>query len=174
MNHFCAGIFFGLNSADGKWSVLGATDSRYPENVKIPGGTNKDEKANFLLEEKPGNTLIREFIEETGLKPEGEFNKVHSVTLPARKLGDTPHTRYFFLVRKVVGIFPFSSVKEFRDDKDDVKVRWWNLEEFEKAIFRFPNHKEGYVKAFLAMANLEEKFRQDNLEMFNRFSVMKF
>jgi 8-oxo-dGTP pyrophosphatase MutT (NUDIX family) len=174
MNHFSAGVFFGKNPQDGKWYVLGATDSRFPTGVKIPGGTNKDENANFLLDEKPGNTLVREFIEETGLKPEGEFDKVHSVTLPARKLGETDHTRYFYLVRKVVGIFPFGSVKEFRDDKDDVKVRWWNLQDFEKAIFRFPNHKEGYVKAFLQMANLDEKFKQDNLEMFNRFSAIKF
>lgn len=174
MNHFCAGVYFGFDSKENLWKVLGATDARFPMGVKIPGGTNKDENADFLLDEKPGNTLIREFIEETGLKPEGEFNKVHSVTLPGRKPGDTPHTRYFYLVRKVVGIFPFGSAKEFRDDKDDVKVRWWNLRDFENAIFRFPNHVEGYVKAFLAMANLDDKFRQDNLEMFNRYSTMKF
>ncbi len=170
-DHFSAGVYFSFDTKDNRWKVLGATDSRFPNDAKIPGGTNKDDETKELIEETPGDTLKREFYEETGFRTNGECLQAHFVKIPGRVKG-TIHTRYFYLVKNATGNFPFDFIREFTDDKDKIKVRWWTLQDFEKALLI--NHRNGFVKAFLAMANSDEKFRQDNLEMYDRFSVMKF
>jgi ADP-ribose pyrophosphatase YjhB (NUDIX family) len=170
-DHFSAGVIFAFDQNDLKWKTIGATDMRFSDGVKISGGTNKDDNK-VLLNETPEETLEREIKEETNLTV-SESILAHSYVIPGRIPG-TMHARYFYLVKGFSGSFPFDSERNILDGKDEVKTRWWGLEEFEVAIFKFPNHKEGYIKAFLEMANLNENFRRDNAETFARYSAMKF
>jgi len=164
-DHFAAGAFFAFNPDGWEWYVLGVTNIRYPSIVKLPGGTNKE-----FPKETPGETLKREFKEETGLKTLGEFLQVYSVRIPGGVLGSM-HTKYFYLVKKISGDFPFGDVREFDDGGCKLRVRWWNLQDFERALLT--NHKDGFTKAFIAMANFDEKFCQDNLDMVDRYSRIK-
>jgi ADP-ribose pyrophosphatase YjhB (NUDIX family) len=172
MDHFSAGIVFGFDEKDYVWKVIGATDMRFANGVKVPGGTNKDDKNILMTNETPEETLKREMKEETNLSV-SEYELVHSYIIPGRMPG-TKHTRNFFLVKSFSGSFPFETKINIEDGKDEVQTKWWNLGEFEIAIFKFPNHKEGYVRAFLAMAKSDEKFRTENAEMYARYSAMKF
>lgn len=164
-NSFCCGVKFAWDSLASAWKVLGATDNRFPDGVKIVGGTNKENPS-----EPPKDTVIREFDEEAHLLAK-HYKEVWFRTIPGRN-GGIPHTQHFYLITKTAGTFPFDSTHQFDDDGDQVTVRWWTLAEFEKALL--PSHKVGFQKAFLEMASIDEKFKQDNLEMFTRYSEIKF
>ena len=182
-DHFSAGVIFSSDEKERVWKILVASDARFLKedeiNGKTPiktgkiiGGTNKDEVTKALLNETAFDTLKREIMEEAKLTVL-ECYFVHSYDIPGRVAGTT-HTRYFYLVKRFSGSFPFDEIKSIKDGTDIVKIWWSNLRNFEEIIFKFPNHKEGYIKAFLKMAEYNEKFRQDNADMFARYSAMKF
>ena len=158
MSYNCAGFHF--VEKDGVYYVVGVVDDRFPE-VKIPGGGGK------ITDKTHDDTLIREFKEETdGALIPTKFKVIHQEEKPG-------HTKLFFLVTEISGkIYPGEGMQVNEPDGEILTVRLWNIKEFEAKLFR--NYRIAFIKAFLAMANLDEKFRHDNLEMFTRFSAMKF
>lgn len=118
------------------WEVLGATSSRFPNDAKFPGGTNK--KCPWETVEQ---TLVREFGEETGSLTPVEFRLLLDV--------DDRYLQYFFVITRVEG--SFEKVRIFNEtDGDVVVIRWWGLEEFYQQVFK--NHEPAFLKLCRALA----------------------
>ncbi len=136
--HFCAGVLY-KKRGDGVWCVAGITDKRFPDDVRIPGGTNKN-----AAWEQPLQTLCRELGEEllVTMCPESCCSQVHSVS-------KHDHTQFFFVVRLWSG-----DLREgwFQDsDREELFARWIPLAEFWHKCFR--NHREGFQKAVAKIAD---------------------
>lgn len=142
-SHFCAGVL--VQKVEGVWCVIGITDLRFPDDVKIPGGTNK----HSLWEDK-SQTLCRELGEELLIKATG-FEQVHE---PPPK-PESNHTQYFFAVYEWEGKPRLGSF----DDTDGVtlEVKRLPLDEFWRRCF--VRHKLAFKKAIEWLAR--EKFRDE-------------
>ena len=139
--HFCAGIHL-VRQADGKYQILGATSNRFPDEVKLPGGTN--ENAPW---EDTDQTFVREFSEETGITPVS-FLTVH--TEQARG-----HTKHFLFCREVNGQFNGpKTVKE--PDGDEITIKFWDLAQFNRQLFE--NHRVAFMKACIVLRKIDDTF----------------
>ncbi len=133
-SHFCAGIY--LRKGTNGWEVLGATSSRFPNDAKFPGGTNK--KCPWETKEQ---TLVREFGEETGSLTPVDFRLVLDVV--------GKYLQYFFVITAVEG--RFEGVRTFNEtDGDVVTIRWWGLEEFFQQCFA--NHRPAFLRVCRVLA----------------------
>lgn len=129
--HFSAGVI--CFRVEEVWCVAGITDRRFPADLRIPGGTNKNAPW-----ETPLQTLCRELGEELNIEadPATCCGRVHTVSKGS-------HTQYFFLVRNWSGTLREG---EFSDsDGETLTARWVPLREFWRRCFR--NHREGFKKA---------------------------
>jgi len=176
MQNNISAIFFDFDSKEG-WKVLGESFSArwvvhgesFSGGVKLPEGISSTEETTF--------ETLRRKAKEMGIEIL-ECYYVHSnlclFSVPSRK---TRYfymmKRYFYLVKRFAGSFPFNEEKKVINGEDEVRIQWYGLEEFETAIYKIPDYKEGYIKAFLKMAEHNEKFRRDNEALFQRYSTVK-
>ncbi len=140
---FSAGFYF--KKIEGQWFVLGATDLRFPDDVKPIGGCKKNES-------HPDETLKREMNEETkGLVSPLGFKQVH-------KEAHGEHTKYYYLVTEATQDLadPDEEIKIIEPDGQLLVVKYWRFEEFSKKVFR--NHREGFNKAVVAMIMRDKTF----------------
>jgi ADP-ribose pyrophosphatase YjhB (NUDIX family) len=143
-NHFCAGIYL-VRSLDGKYQIIGVTAKRFPNEVKLPGGTNKNS-----IWETPDQTLVREMLEETGLEPV-RFQLVSKEEAKG-------HTKYFFVCLEVKGHFDGpKTVKE--PDGDELTIGLWDLAEFDQYLFR--NHRLAFMKACRVLMGCDSFFSKN-------------
>ena len=149
-----AGVFFGFDSKEG-WKVLAES---FSGGVKFPEAINNPDETTFDALGRKAKEIKLEIL---------ECYYVHTTV-------QTTDIRYFYLVKRFEGSFPFAYAKIILEGKDETIIKWWSLKEFETAIFQIPDYKDGYIKAFLKMAEHNEVFRRDNAEMFERYSAMKF
>ena len=151
VSHFSAGVI--CQKVGGVWHIAGITDSRFPTDVRVPGGTNKN--ASW---ENPPQTLCRELGEELEIDvlPSADFCKlVHVVPKKSR-------VQYFYAVAKYCKTVRCG---EFRDsDGATLTVRWVSLEEFWQRCFS--NHKDGFQKAIelFARENPDSTFREQAID----------
>lgn len=147
--HFSAGIYLVRRTdGSGKYDIIGVTSKRFPNDVKLPGGTN--ENAPW---ENENETLIREFAEETGLCPRS-FACLYSTPI----VGKNDHVQHFFIVKEATGKFDGpKTVKE--PDQDELTVRWWELGEFEEHLFR--NHRIAFLKACRVLLGADRTFHSN-------------
>lgn len=126
--HFCAGMLFIIRKFDDKCFVRGATDHRFVDEVKFPGGTN--EHAPWEDEEQ---TFLREYAEETGFVPT-KYREIFREEVSG-------HQKVFFLVTEFEGELAFEETREITEsDGEKITVRWWGLEEFAEHLY-WNNHK---------------------------------
>lgn len=145
-NHFSAGVI--CQKVNEVWCVAGITDQRFPNDVRIPGGTNKN-----ALWENSIQTLCRELGEELDVKadPEECCGLVHTVVKGC-------HKQYFFVVRHWSGTLRCG---EFKDtDGIILTVRWVPMREFWQRCFR--NHRDGFQTAIkiIAKENIDPTFKK--------------
>jgi ADP-ribose pyrophosphatase YjhB (NUDIX family) len=147
-NHFCAMINL-VRHADGRYELPGVTARRFQNEAKFPGGTNKNSPW-----EDPAQTLIREAMEETGLKPIS-YKLIHKDEKPG-------HTKYFFVCLKVEGQFDGpKTVKE--PDGDELEVRMWDLDDFDRHLFR--NHRPAFMKVCRTLRDADSSFSNNYPEI---------
>jgi 8-oxo-dGTP pyrophosphatase MutT (NUDIX family) len=140
-NHFCAGIHF-RRAEDGKYVILGVTAKRFPDEVKFPGGTNKNSPW-----ENVDQTLIREITEETGLIP--------TLYLQIYTEGTGNHLKVFFVCLKVEGQFNGpKTVKE--PDGDELTIRFWDLGDFSRHLFQ--NHRHAFLLVCRRLSVMDPDF----------------
>lgn len=140
-DHFSAGIIYQKRS-DGVWCVAGITDSRFPRDVRIPGGTNKN-----ATWENHFQTLCRELGEELMIMvdPRNPFPYVYRVPTRGR------HVQFFYVVRDWTGQLRDGNEKEkFKDsDGEELLSQWVPLGEFWKRCFK--GHREAFQKGIVAI-----------------------
>jgi hypothetical protein len=161
VSHFSAGVYF-LPGKKGRWSILGSTTVRYPNSVKLIGGTDK-----YHPGETKEETLGREFLEQAGIIP--------TVFFVIFTNGTVDHTKYFFLVLKAEGEFP-GVRKVTKTDGESLTVRSWDLAEFEHRLF--PNHRQAFTKAVMVLATFDRAFARNypmlvNQKVVNRPSFVR-
>jgi ADP-ribose pyrophosphatase YjhB (NUDIX family) len=139
-SHFSGG-FYAVKKEDGKYQIVGITSTRFPEEVKLPGGTNKNAQW-----ETPEQTLIREFSEETGLAPVS-FLKIHEHL-------SNGHTKNFFLCTKVEGKLNLEPKRE--PDGDEIVIKLWDLTEFHRHCFK--NYRLAFLKGCCELAKTDRDF----------------
>ena len=133
--HFCAGVI--CQKMDGFWCFAGITDERFPNDIRIPGGTNKNAPWEEVIK-----TLHRELGEELGVVIEDDScAEVHSVN----KRG---HTQHFFIVRKWNGLLRVGPFKD--SDGASLVIKWVTLAEFWRRCFK--NHQHGFWAAVQSIA----------------------
>lgn len=151
-DHFSAGVIY--QKAGEVWYIAGITDQRFPNDVRIPGGTNKNAPWETTLQ-----TLCRELGEELKIDVNEEQAKSCSLVNMVRK---GAHTQYFFIVRNWSGTLKEG---EFRDsDSQVLNVRWVSLYDFWQKCFK--NHREGFQKAIVLIAkeHPDPTFREQAME----------
>lgn len=144
--NFCAGLFFKRRN-NGQYEVLTAVAERFmndPQCAKFPGGGNENS-----LWETPEQTFVREFQEETGLKPV-KFHLVHKFD------NGRGHIKYFFVCTEVEGEIAPNRVFTERDG-DVIHVSFWELGEFERRLFQ--NHRPAFMKVCRLIRNIDPFFR---------------
>ena len=150
-DHFCGGVMFKQEA--GKWYVLSVTSNRFPESVKIPGGTNQN--ARWETKEQ---TLLREFPEETSYTVvDYVHDAVHMISC------DNGHTKNFYLITKASGKLAIGESKTVNEpDGDVLTVRWIELSEFIAKLYMV--QREAFQMAMSKFAELSQKFAEDNYE----------
>lgn len=131
-NHFCAGVV--VRKIGALWYVAGVTDSRYPTEVKLPGGTNSDDRRETDID-----TLRRELQEEIGIEVPAEPSACQRVCRCERHGG---HIQYFFFVRSWYGDW---KSEPFADNSHIITPRTMTLADFWPNCFE--GHREPFQKA---------------------------
>ena len=124
MSHFCAVVLIVLMS-NGLYKIVGVTSKRYPKEVKLPGGTNKRNTSETVLQ-----TLIREIWEEVGIKSSNQ-RLVHT-----EKISED-HTQYFYVCTSDLAGNEFKEPRMVQEeDGDELTVKFWDLEKFDEVCFK--------------------------------------
>lgn len=128
-SHFCAGVV--VRKIGDLWYLAAVTDSRYPTEVKLPGGTNSDDRRETDID-----TLRRELQEEIGIEVPAEPSVCQRVCRCERHGG---HIQYFFFVRRWYGDW---KSEPFADNSHTITPRTMTLTDF------WPNCFEGHREPF--------------------------
>ncbi|MGB8815743.1 MAG: NUDIX domain-containing protein [Minisyncoccia bacterium] len=157
MKSFSACFILGSYKSD--LMVLCVTDTRFPLNVKMPGGM-------AICKETPEETMRREVFEETGGTRIVDSYLVHVVIF--KNL-----TQYFYLATRVIPGFGPDRISKFEENIfcNDVTIsyiiaRWLPIREFADKLY---HGQHGAFGAILVELAKDQRFLSVYSELLQRF-----